>query len=175
MRHGPSSRCWIAKSWNAWLTSRMSDAWVALAGTGVGVLLSYAFQRLNMNQAAQTARAERMRTERIAAYSEFAGILFEYRRAQVRRWNLVLSTSADAELQAAEDESRRCRAQAWTALLRVKLLSDNSDVDKNAERALTLLRDFAQVGTVAELDHQADLARHAIEEFVEVARATLET
>jgi hypothetical protein len=151
----------------------MSDAWVALAGTGVGAFLSYVFQRLNMNKAAQTERAERLRTERIAAYSEFAGILFEYRRAQVRRWNLVLSMSVGAELEAAEDESRRCRAQAWTALLRVKLLSDTSNIGKNAEHALTLLREFAQVGSVAELDHQAGLARQAIEEFVEVARAKL--
>ena len=153
----------------------MSDAWVALAGTGVGALLSYVFQRLNMSKAALTDRAERLRTERIAAYGEFAGILFEYRRAQVRRWNLALGKSSGTELQAAEDESRRSRAQAWTALLQVKLLCDNPDVDKTAEHAFTLLRELAQVGSIAEIDHQADLARQAIEEFVQVARATLET
>ena len=86
----------------------------------------------------------------------------------------MLRKLSGAELETAEEESRRCRAQAWTALLRVKLLSDNPDVERAAEHALTLLRELAQVGSIAELDHQVDVARQAIEEFVEVARTMLE-
>jgi hypothetical protein len=152
----------------------MSAAWVALIGTCVGALLSYAFQRLNMGKAAQKEHEERLRTERIAAYSEFAGILFNFRRAQIRRYNIALSKTEGAELQAAEDESRALRAQAWTALLRVKLLTDDAQVSEKAEHALTLLRQIGEfANSVGQLDHQANLARDEIEMFIETAKETL--
>ncbi len=152
----------------------MSDAWVALAGTAVGAVLSYAFQRLNMNRSEDVSKRERLRVERMTVYSEFASALFEYRRAQVRRYHLALSDSGEHELELAETESRIQRSRAWTAFYRLDLLTDDSQVIEAADRALSTLRHFhSAADTTAHIDQHSKRARDEIDEFVKKAKSSI--
>lgn len=57
---------------------------------------------INLNRADTNARAERLRSERLSAYSEFASTLLEYRRVQLRRWHLVLDGGAPEQVEEPE-------------------------------------------------------------------------
>jgi hypothetical protein len=154
----------------------MSEAWVALAGTVVGGLISYIFQRMNISRADTNAKAERLRSEKLAAYSEFASVLLEYRRVQLHRWHLVLDSARPEQVEEAEHESRRCRATAWTAFYRVKLLSDDQVLLGQADRALETMREFASVAdSRSRVDAQGRLGRKAVEEFIDSAKAALDS
>ncbi|MDQ4033704.1 MAG: hypothetical protein M3332_16240 [Actinomycetota bacterium] len=50
---------------------------IAVAGTLLGSIVTYVFQRVNAGRAERFARQEPLRQERIATYSGFAGAITE--------------------------------------------------------------------------------------------------
>jgi membrane protein YqaA with SNARE-associated domain len=87
----------------AWLTSL-----IAVIGTLLGSTITYLFQRSHAGRAEAVARSERLRQDRIVAYSEFAGTITELRRGVITLWfhRLRQSDLADPELLA--DSMSRC-------------------------------------------------------------------
>jgi membrane protein YqaA with SNARE-associated domain len=88
------------------------DAWmgnvIAVAGTLLGSVAGYVFQRLNAGRTERFARDERLRQERMAAYSGYAGAVTDLRRAVVSLWFLLQRTdSGDAERRAAYTDADR--------------------------------------------------------------------
>ncbi|MFE0930627.1 hypothetical protein ACFW4O_30810 [Streptomyces mutabilis] len=69
---------------------------IAVLGTLLGSGLTYLFQRQTMNRSEQFTRNERLRQERIAAYSAFAGALANYRRGQMDLGSRDMSTGRSA-------------------------------------------------------------------------------
>src|SRR5689334_10935454 len=59
---------------------------VAVAGTLLGSTLTYVFQRRTAGRAEQFARGERLRQERLSAYSAFAEAVMDYRHEELTVW-----------------------------------------------------------------------------------------
>ncbi|MER7664471.1 hypothetical protein [Streptomyces sp. NPDC096193] len=55
----------------------METAVIAVIGTLLGSLITHVFQRQTTERAAQLARSEQLRQDRISAYSAFAGALVD--------------------------------------------------------------------------------------------------
>ena len=53
---------------------------IAVAGTLMGSGLTYMFQRWNVGRAEEFARLDRLRQERMAAFSAFAGAVTDHRQ-----------------------------------------------------------------------------------------------
>ncbi|WP_051027586.1 hypothetical protein [Nocardia higoensis] len=67
----------------------MLTALIAVAGTLLGAIITHWFQRSAAERAAQHAVLERLRQDRLLAYSAFATAAMDYRRQQVDRWHSV--------------------------------------------------------------------------------------
>jgi hypothetical protein len=151
----------------------MGTALIAIIGTIVGASVSYLFQRLNVSRGEEFARAERLRSSRIDAYSAYAEKLMDWRRSQVVRAMLGIeeerSSSADAE--AIKTDNRRARAEAWAAFYKVKLLCDDPRLEQLAQSALNTTRGMKEANDRASLNARGDDVREHLARFLDAAAA----
>ncbi|MFE0463714.1 hypothetical protein ACFW1A_31125 [Kitasatospora sp. NPDC058965] len=106
-------------------------------GTLVGSFSSYFFQRRTAQHAEVVATTERLRQERLTAYSEFAGAASEFRRGLVTLWFRRRDSPRDgAALRAAQVEGDRLGAVAETARFRIRMVDDDLDVRRLAEQVV---------------------------------------
>ncbi len=140
---------------------------IAVAGTLLGSLSTYLFQRRSALRAETVARDERLRQEQLAACSEFAAAISELKRGVIASW--FRRDGDAARLHEALAESDRLGAAAETAWFRVLLVTDDSKVRELAEAA------FARVGAIggaadrAELKEKEKEFEAAVLEFVAAA------
>lgn len=84
-----------------------------MVGTLLGSTVTYVFQRVNAGRVERFAHDERLRQERMAAYSGFAGAITELRRGVISLWFVrQRDDAARPELYAARTESDRLGAAA---------------------------------------------------------------
>lgn len=139
---------------------------MAVAGTLLGSVLTYAFQRLAAGRSELFARAEELRKERVATYSGYAAAVEEYRHGQATRWYVRAERPDGEAYPRVRDEAHRLRTAARQALYRVKLVTDAPDVVLAAERAYRSTWDLSNAADQREHDTRDESARRAIEEFV---------
>ncbi|MFI1187616.1 hypothetical protein [Streptomyces californicus] len=142
---------------------------VAVGGTLLGAVVTHLFQRLAAARTERFARSEALRQERTSTYSAFASAAEEYRHGQAGRWYRGArggdGRAAEAFVEA-RDEAHRLRTAARQALYRVKLLTDDPEVVRAAERAYERTRDVSTAGDQETHDVLHAEAREAIEEFI---------
>lgn len=139
---------------------------VAVVGTLLGAVVTYAFQRDASRRSERFARAEALRRERVGAYSEFAGVLEDYRRGQAERWYRGVGDPGGEGFLRARDEGHRLRTQARQALYRVRLLTDDDGVSRAAEQAYRCTWEVSNAEDQPGHDARDAEARQAIEAFV---------
>ncbi|MFJ5547231.1 hypothetical protein [Streptomyces sp. NPDC093225] len=99
---------------------------VAVFGTLVGSLSTYLFQRRTAERSEAVARVERLRQERLTAYSAYAGAVTDLKRGMITLWFRRNRTPRDEEsLFTALLESDRLGAAAETAAFRLRLVADD--------------------------------------------------
>jgi hypothetical protein len=69
---------------------RIVASLAAIIGVALGSVLTYPIQAQTTRQAQEFARDQRLWQERLAACSEFAGIVTGFRRGQNDRWHQEL-------------------------------------------------------------------------------------
>ncbi|WP_405142032.1 hypothetical protein OG589_32980 [Sphaerisporangium sp. NBC_01403] len=139
---------------------------IAISGTLLGSLVTFIFQRMTANRTERFTLATRLREERMAIYSGFAGAVLEFRVAQFNRGILRRREGRESEYNEARAESSRLRASAWHALYRVRLIADDLDVIRLAEAAMNLATDMHHAGSRDALTACSEEVRKAIEAFV---------
>lgn len=102
---------------------------IAVLGTLLGSFSTYLFQQRTAMRAEAVAREERLRQERLAAYSEFAAAVTELKRAVVAVW---LRQSDAVDVNHALAEADRLGALAETARFRLQLVSGRPEPLANA-------------------------------------------
>ncbi|MDX2702658.1 hypothetical protein PV350_07315 [Streptomyces sp. PA03-6a] len=135
---------------------------VAVAGTLLGAVVTYPFQRL-------AAKQQRLRDERIAAYTAFASAVEDFRWGQAERY---FSKQRDPDGEAtrlAYQEGHRLRTNAWQAFYRIKLVTNDADLVAHAEAALEQTRSVSGATNDYERDQLDDVAKAAIRDFVDYA------
>ena len=108
----------------------------ATIGVVLGSVLTYLFQARNARQAQELARDQQFWQERLAAYSEFAGIVTDFRRGENDRWHREQEDPQGAPFISGRDDSYQLRAKATAAMCRVQFIGGDTALSQLAERAL---------------------------------------
>jgi hypothetical protein len=125
---------------------------IAVAGTLLGSTTSFLFQRRSADRAEEFARTERLRQERMTAYSGYAGAITELKRGVVSLWFRRQDDPHGAEYLMARAECDRLGAAAEQAQFRMRLISEDLDLVTLADAA------FATIGSIGHADDKAQLA-----------------
>jgi hypothetical protein len=140
-RDGPVLWQWPARCWAPW---------------------SYPFQRL-------AAKQQRLRDERIAAYTAFASAVEDFRWGQAERYFSKQRDPGGEAYQLAYQEGHRLRTTAWQAFYRIKLVTNDASLVAHAEAALEQTRSVSGAANDSERDQLDDVAKAAIRDFVDYA------
>ncbi|MEU8957412.1 hypothetical protein AB0C93_24260 [Streptomyces sp. NPDC048518] len=146
---------------------------IAVLGTLLGAGLTHSFQRRAIERTERFTRGERLRQERIDAYSAYAGALVNYQRVVVDRW-FRRSEGRHEESEESRFRSYEMRSEAQEALFRVQLLTHDDELIRLAWEVLD------QIGEVHRTDDREEMAvrrrtsRAAINSFVRVAKRHVE-
>lgn len=141
----------------------------AIGGTLLGSLVTYLFQQRAAQRAEQFTISARLREERMAVYSGFAGAVLEFRTAQYNRALQRFEGTEGTAYEEAKATSYRLRAAAWHSLYRVRLLADDPEITRHAENVMALVADMHDAKDRAALVQQGDDVREAVEEFITAA------
>ncbi|MFJ4435472.1 hypothetical protein [Streptomyces sp. NPDC088923] len=144
---------------------------VAVLGTVLGAALTHVFQRRNALRAEAVAREERLRQERVAAFSSFAGALADYRRGQLDHWYARHREEPGAEER--RREAARLRAVALEAMFRAELLTASAELAAAGRRALKDTDRMDLARTREELAEPRARSREAVYAYVAAARGVV--
>jgi hypothetical protein len=122
---------------------------IAVAGTLLGSLSTYLFQRRTAIHSERVARDERLRQDRLAACGAFAAAITEVKRAAITAW--FRRNDRDDEWRAAMTEADRMGAAAEAAHLRLSLLTDDAELHQAANAV------SARIAALRTADNKADL------------------
>lgn len=151
----------------------MSTGIFAVIGVALGSLLTYVVQDRMARRAETFATRERLRQERMDAYSAFASDSMDARRAQINRWYQRRdSARGTPEYEAAKADSYRSRAAARHERYRVQLVAGDGGLTELAEAAVKSLGHIHKAQTKPQMEERAEHTRSLIEQFV--TQATVE-
>ncbi|WP_369243847.1 hypothetical protein [Streptomyces sp. R41] len=141
---------------------------VAVAGTLIGSLSTYLFQRRTVERAEVMAREERLRQERLAAYGGYAGAVTELKRGVITLWFRRRRSPRDEDAyRAAQLESDRLGAAAEAAAFRLHLVADEPVLRQLMDAVSAKISEIRQAE-----DRQRLIALEA--EFEQAVRAFLD-
>ncbi|MEX3107666.1 hypothetical protein ACSCBZ_44110 [Streptomyces niveiscabiei] len=146
---------------------------VAVLGTLLGAGLTHRFQVRAAERAERFTREERLRQERMAAYSAYAGALVTYRRVLLNRWFRLHEDDEPEEAHRARLEGYAQRTTVQEALFRVQMLTPDEALVARAREALELTDQLHRAPDRAELERRRDITRAAVTAFVTEAGRTL--
>jgi hypothetical protein len=149
------------------------SAVVAVAGTLLGSIATYVFQRSAAERQERAARAERHRAERLAVYTEFAAGATDLRRAAYDRWHRHQEEPEGKAFIAARDEYYRLYAEARNAQLKLRLLTGDRSLVQLAHDAVERATEIKDADTEPERAKRGERAKDALDAFVTAAAAQL--
>jgi hypothetical protein len=133
---------------------------IAVAGTLLGSATSFLFQRRSADRAEEFARAERLRLERLGAYSAYAGAITELKRGIVGLWFRRQDDPDGAEYLRARAECDQLGAVAEQAQFRMRLISEDRDLAALADAAFETI---GSINRAADKDQLAERETHCLE------------
>ncbi|BBH71813.1 hypothetical protein ACTI_84980 [Actinoplanes sp. OR16] len=143
---------------------------IAVAGTLLGATLAYLFQRANALRSEVFTRDERLRQERMAAYSGFAGAMASLRQGVVSLWLVKQRMKDGPELLAAYTEADRLGALANHARLRAQLVAGDARIVAVAGAAFHPIDAISQAPDREKLVSHEKKLLELLDEFISVAR-----
>ena len=148
---------------------------IAVLGTLGGATASYLFQGRISERNELKARHERLRQERLAAYSSFAGAVMDLRGVQYDRgYSRMTAEDQQIDRSSIRGESSRLRSLVWTSFYRFKLTSPEERLTNLARRAVEEAFDVTDASDKADLKKRSEQARARIDEFISAAAIHLE-
>ncbi|GHH77135.1 hypothetical protein GCM10017772_37370 [Promicromonospora soli] len=142
---------------------------VAVVGTLLGSLATHYFQRRNRADAERFARNERLRQERVSAYTTFGGALVNLRRAHIDRW-FAEHAQRGGDPESLRYETYRLRTSALEALFRVQLVTESTELIALGQQAIDDVDLLTSDLPAEDLPSARDVAKASIFGFVEAAR-----
>jgi hypothetical protein len=148
---------------------------IAVLGTLGGATASFLFQRNISERNESNARDERLRQERLAAYSSFAAAVMDLRGIQYDRgYSRMTAKDDQIDRSSIRAESTRLRSVAWTAFYRFKLTSPDEQLTGLATRAVEEALDVVDASNKVDLKTRSERARAHIDEFISAAATHLD-
>jgi hypothetical protein len=141
----------------------------AITGVALGSVLTYLFQSRSTRQIQQFAREQQFRQERLATYSEFAGVVTDLRRSEYDRWHRGQEDPEGELFIFARDESYQLRAKATAAMCKVQLVGGGTSLVQLAEVALTATTEIHDAADEEDRAGRGEKARLAVQDFLQAA------
>ncbi|MFE9875207.1 hypothetical protein [Streptomyces sp. NPDC005784] len=151
----------------------ISASAIAVLGTLLGSGITLAFQRRTVEKGHEFTRRERLRQERLDAYSAYAGALVNYRRCLVHLWFCIHEQPPPEDADEVRIRAYDLRSSAQEALFRVQMLTDDEALSQSAEAVLTAMTGLYKTDSRSELDERRDHTRDAISHLVRAAKQRL--
>jgi hypothetical protein len=132
---------------------------IAVAGTLLGSAMTCVLQNRQLDRSTFTATTERLREERITAYSVFLEAMTAFGAQQILRWMARQEQDAESlETTAARVTNHEARAVARNAHYRLMLITDSASVIRSAEALMeATLTDDGRLPTVVWTSGRADV------------------
>lgn len=146
---------------------------IAVLGTLLGSGITLAFQQRATDRSHQFTRREKLRQERLDAYSAYAGALVNYRRCLVHLWFCEHEQPPPEDPDAVRIRAYDLRSSAQEALFRVQMLTDDVRLSRTAEDVLTDITALPKADSRAELDELRVRTRDGISRLVGSAKQHL--
>ncbi|WP_438302360.1 hypothetical protein ACSHXN_00400 [Streptomyces sp. HUAS TT11] len=146
---------------------------IAVLGTLLGSGITLAFQQRTSDRSHQFTRREKLRQERLDAYSAYAGALVNYRRCLVHLWFCEHEQPPPEDPDAVRIRAYDLRSNAQEALFRVQMLTDDGKLSRTAEDVLTDITQLPKADSRAELDELRARTRDSISRLVGSAKQHL--
>ncbi|MFD5792244.1 hypothetical protein ACFWIO_01705 [Streptomyces diastatochromogenes] len=143
---------------------------IAVLGTLLGSGITMAFQHRTTDMSHQFTRREKLRQERLDAYSAYAGALVNYRRCLVRLWFCEHEQPPPEDPDAVRIHAYDLRSSAQEALFRVQMLTEDETLGQAAEDVLADIATVSKAESRAEYDALRERTRDAISRLVRTAK-----
>ncbi|WP_406457889.1 hypothetical protein OH768_27310 [Streptomyces sp. NBC_01622] len=139
---------------------------IAVLGTLLGSGITLAFQQRTTDRSHQFARREKLRQERLDAYSVYAGALINYRRCLVHLWFCEHEQPPPEDPDAVRIRAYDLRSNAQEALFRAQMLTDDDALSRAAEDVLADITVLPKVDSRDEFDARRVRTRDGISRLV---------
>lgn len=146
---------------------------IAVLGTLLGSGLTLAFQQRTTDKGHQFTRHERLRQERLDAYSAYAGALINYRRCLVHLWFCEHEQPPHEDPGVVRVRAYDLRSNAQEALFRVQMLTDDEALSEAAEAVLADVTALPKTDSRTELDQRRVKTRDGINRLVRASKRHL--
>jgi hypothetical protein len=146
---------------------------IAVLGTLLGSGLTLAFQQRTTDKGHQFTRHERLRQERLDAYSAYAGALINYRRCLVHLWFCERERPPHEDPSVVRSRAYDLRSNAQEALFRVQMLTDDDALSEAAETVLADVTALPKTDSRTELDQRRVKTRDDISRLVRESKRHL--
>jgi hypothetical protein len=146
---------------------------IAVLGTLLGSGITLAFQQRTTDRSHQFARREKLRQERLDAYSLYAGALINYRRCLVHLWFCEHEQPPPEDPDSVRIRAYDLRSSAQEALFRVQMLTDDATLGQTAEAVLADITALTKTETRTQLDQRRVQTRDDISRLVRAAKQHL--
>ncbi|MBK3564721.1 hypothetical protein [Streptomyces sp. MBT62] len=143
---------------------------IAVLGTLLGSGLTLAFQQRTTDKGHQFTRREKLRQERLDAYSAYAGALINYRRCLVHLWFCEHEQPPPENPDAVRIRAYDLRSNAQEALFRVQMLTDDETLAQTAESVLTDITALSKSDTRTDLDQRRVTTRDDVSRLVKASK-----
>jgi hypothetical protein len=153
-------------------------ALLGIAGTLGAVVLTARAQRDTASQAEHAATRRQLAEQRIAAFSDFAECLIDYRRAELQTWYEVddarrSGRALDTDDALAAPAARAARSAAWGSYYRMRLLWSEQALLERAERLLHGASDLRRATSSDQVKAAADQLRIELGTLADHARRNI--
>ncbi|GHE13671.1 hypothetical protein GCM10010339_81430 [Streptomyces alanosinicus] len=131
------------------------------------------FQERTTDRGRQFTRREKLRQERLDAYSAYAGALVNYRRCLVHLWFCEHEQPPPEDPDAVRIRAYDLRSTAQEALFRVQMLTDDETLSQAAEDVLADITTVSKAESRAEYGALRAQTRDHISRLVSAAKQRL--
>ncbi|CAL9483004.1 MULTISPECIES: hypothetical protein [Streptomyces] len=146
---------------------------IAVLGTLLGSGITLAFQQRTTDRSHRFTRREKLRQERLDAYSAYAGALVNYRRCLVHLWFCEHEQPPPEDPDSVRIRAYDLRSNAQEALFRVQMLTDDEALGRAAEDVLADVTALSKTEGRTELDAARVRTRDDISRLVRAAKQHL--
>ncbi|MGA5207242.1 hypothetical protein [Streptomyces variegatus] len=146
---------------------------IAVLGTLLGSGITLAFQQRTADRSHEFTRQEKLRQERLDAYSAYAGTLVNYRRCLVHLYFCEHEQPPPEDPDTVRIRAYDLRSNAQEALFRVQMLTEDEPLSQAAEDVLTNVTALSKTDSRTELDDARARTRDDIGRLVRAAKQHL--
>ncbi|WP_433474743.1 hypothetical protein ACQPZP_39560 [Spirillospora sp. CA-142024] len=146
---------------------------IAVAGTLLGSALTYLFQVRQSRRAETREILQRLRQERLSAYTEFVTAAADYHRSAFTHWYRKKESPEGQDFQDARAEADRLQAAVDRAITQIRLLSGDQSLIAAAQQVRSSAEQVRKAESRSERDAQGDHYQAALDQFIHHASEQL--